>query len=80
MRNCDVALSAKPAIVALMRRLAVFHARYAAIPLLLLCHSCCCGLQAPGDDPVWRQLLQFILEKGEPEAAVGAAAALAQRQ
>ena len=23
---------------------------------------CCCASQAPGDEPVWRQLLQFSLD------------------
>jgi hypothetical protein len=47
--------------------------------------SCCFGLQAPNYEPVWRQLLQFIVKEGEQfivkegerEAAQQAAAALA---
>ena len=43
-----------------------------------LCLSCCAGaMQAPGDEPVWRQLLKHHLDDSDPEVAQQAAAALA---
>jgi hypothetical protein len=53
-------------------------------PLFLLLHtmqSGCnvgCVVQAPGDEPVWRQLLRCYLDDSDPNVAQQAAAALAQ--
>jgi hypothetical protein len=50
--------------------------------LLFLCHSphsivlLLCSVQGPGDEPVWRQLLQLYLDDSDPEVAHQAAAAL----
>jgi hypothetical protein len=41
-----------------------------SVLLLLACW------QAPGDEPVWRQLLRLLVDCGDPEVAQQAAAAL----
>jgi hypothetical protein len=47
----------------------------AVLPWLLFS---CRGVQAPGDEPVWRQLLRLHIAHDDPGVAQQAAAALAE--
>jgi hypothetical protein len=44
----------------------------------VLLSAMCCPVQGPGDEHVWRQLLQHHLVNSDPEVAQQAAAALVE--